>query len=366
MKYEYTTVYKVQGIEHRSPVDIKILSDSSNSIQVVLTKNPDKFAAAASEHFEIMRAVADRLNTQDFLAAQMTNAVATAHCVEFEDSPHIVMLITGEREDLAGKQVMNQNAFVVHLNPDDPSESIRSEHEDTIAAVLASLLLETGGSIVPKKVWDFIAMSRDDGKRVVPMTCSIASEITDADPLDENASIRIRNCYTRLVSAERRIGTVLRLLRLSLEADQDKFRSFLFGWTALEFFVTRVFKEYEATIFAKLREGPQPALRDSLASSIQRVMRDKYRLSDKFGVMALTLCPTDADRDAETFRTAKKKRDGLAHGSNVDETELPVESVREILVKYLQLHLGEALRLPTARRVMKIAGKHDPFGKSAT
>ena len=95
-------------------------------------------------------------------------------------------------------------------------------------------------------------------------------------------------------------------------------------------------------------------------NEIRGVMKDKYRLADKFGIVAMQLSAIDADKDVIAFREAKKVRDELFHGSNIDENTLPVASVRSLLVKYLQLHLGEHPRPTTVKSVRRIAGRYDP------
>lgn len=45
-----------------------------------------------------------------------------------------------------------------------------------------------------------------------------------------------------------------------------------------------------------------------------------------------------ADGDVEDFVAAKRSRDALAHGQEVQDSELPVQTVHRILGKYLLLH----------------------------
>ena len=122
-------------------------------------------------------------------------------------------------------------------------------------------------------------------------------------------------------------------------------RRFLFGWSGLEIFVNSVFVNYEDKIYAALGEGPQLKLRAASVARIRNVMKDKYRLVDKFILVALGVDARDGDKDAAAFLAAKKSRDALLHGEQVDETDLPTKSVRDLLVKYLQLHLGGSPRL---------------------
>ena len=69
-------------------------------------------------------------------------------------------------------------------------------------------------------------------------------------------------------------------------------------------------------------------------------MSSKYRLSDKFALIASLLSPESADEDVEQFKQAKNDRDKLLHGQDVHEASLPVQIVQELARKYLRIHLA--------------------------
>jgi hypothetical protein len=62
---------------------------------------------------------------------------------------------------------------------------------------------------------------------------------------------------------------------------------------------------------------------------------------DKFALIGFQLAPTTADADLKAINDAKKARDALAHGEAVDESALPVKSVREAASRYVRLHLEQ-------------------------
>ena len=117
-------------------------------------------------------------------------------------------------------------------------------------------------------------------------------------------------------------------------------RSFLAAWTALEIFVNKVFGDYEDRLFGELTEGPYPEARREHLARMREVMKDKYRLADKFAIIICQLCPNDADQDLAAFRKAKELRDDLSHGTEVTEPALPVAIVQGLIRKYLRLHLA--------------------------
>ena len=366
MRYEYTTAYRIRGIEHKGLVDVELLSDSSGLIRAVLTNTPEKFAGCADDIAAACQALANRLEQQEQnptlakLCRDWVAARRTKFEEKFEAVPHVVIQINGESNDLAGTMILENDGCAIYWNANDLSESIRSKDEDVLAAVLASLLLEAGGTLSFDKVWDSIATFRDDGKQIVPFNCAIVAEITETDSLAAGAPVKITDHYRRLSRPKERLSTVLKLLKLSVETENDKFRSFLFGWNAIEIFVNTVFKKYEEEMFRDLSNSSQSELRAAYLTRIRGVMRDKNRLADKFNVVALQLCVTDADDDAEAFRKVKLARDELFHGAKVDEKQLPVTAAHALLIKYLQLHLGGKPRPPTAR-THRVSGYQNPF-----
>jgi len=69
------------------------------------------------------------------------------------------------------------------------------------------------------------------------------------------------------------------------------------------------------------------------------VMSDKYRLSDKFLVIASVLDSASAVDDGREFSRLKKIRDGLLHALDTPSSPLSTHAVQKLLFKYLKLHL---------------------------
>ena len=67
--------------------------------------------------------------------------------------------------------------------------------------------------------------------------------------------------------------------------------------------------------------------------------KDKYRLTDKFALIASLLRPESADKVVGQFKRVKEDRDKLAHGQEVNDASLPGQAVQELVRRYLRLHL---------------------------
>ena len=69
------------------------------------------------------------------------------------------------------------------------------------------------------------------------------------------------------------------------------------------------------------------------------VMKDKYRILDKFLVISTILDPDGANEDVKSFKSLKEIRDNMFHKFDSIPDHLPVENVQALFVKFLKLHL---------------------------
>jgi hypothetical protein len=132
------------------------------------------------------------------------------------------------------------------------------------------------------------------------------------------------------------------LLITSLDNATDELQGFIAAWSALEIFVNATFKAtYEERLFQIMEEGaPQSA--KGVFERFKDVMKDKYRVADKFLAIASVLDANGADNDLSEFKRIKKIRDGLLHALDTPLTPLPTDAVQKLLLKYLKLHLAAA------------------------
>ena len=90
----------------------------------------------------------------------------------------------------------------------------------------------------------------------------------------------------------------------------------------------------------EIMEDGAPASAKPVFERLKDVMSDKYRLADKFLVIASVLDSGGAADDATEFGRLKKFRDGLFHALDTPLSPLPTEAVQKLLLKYMKLHLG--------------------------
>ncbi|MFY9527742.1 MAG: hypothetical protein WAR24_02425 [Candidatus Acidiferrales bacterium] len=133
------------------------------------------------------------------------------------------------------------------------------------------------------------------------------------------------------------------MIRSSFETQDDPLRSFLAAWSVFEIFVNKAFVAYEASFFDSMLGEGHPDVQRKYLERIRQVMKDKYRLVDRFAAISFQLSPATSDEDVKRVLRTKKVRDDLFHGDAVDEANLPVMAIRDLASKYLRLHVERGI-----------------------
>ncbi|MEM9948699.1 MAG: hypothetical protein AAF810_21915 [Cyanobacteria bacterium P01_D01_bin.36] len=208
---------------------------------------------------------------------------------------------------------------------------------------------------------------RDDGKPVYSFTSSGSLKFHASHSITPEIVKSIEDWYQILI-ADQDLTQIKRLLVSSLQIEGDKLRSFLSAWTALEIFINKTFKgQYEKAFFEQLEDDSVPAVLPSFIERIFKITKDnygwdradrldvlksnlkpirsymnkgRYKIADKFSLIASLLSLETAEADLKNFKHIKKKRDRLFHGEDVNEDILPVEMAQSLLRKYLVHHLA--------------------------
>lgn len=351
MKYVKTVVFAIR--ELKLPEDAKVAGIpvlSTDNATAVLTYNPDMLCLDA----DTSRVIGDLLLAGLFCMAPVphpskkdefaaTLAVRLGQLRDdrrhrLGDNPSLVIQITGELAGFMPDGHLEFDDFVLGLQG-IPKQVIRETTDSHIAGVVAALHLTCDHTISLHHLNDSTVFYREDGKVLYAYNLSGSATVYVSKPVTTESLGSIGTWYPKLVTNSS-LGRVVRLLASSVTTEGDMLRSFLAAWTALEIFVNKVFGGYEDRLFRELTEGPYPDARREHLARMREVMKDKYRLADKFAIISCQLCPNDADQDLGEFRKAKKLRDDLSHGTEVIDSALPVAIVQALIRKYLRLHLA--------------------------
>jgi hypothetical protein len=261
---------------------------------------------------------------------------------EFGSSPFLIVTGEGEVPSFNPTHQRDAEDFIVCFDGADKG-TIRARFHDKLTALLNSIVSEAETVIGIKRVTDSVVFFREDGKPVYSYSFSAgAVGVSVSRPLADDRVQAIGELY-RLLSADKILQRVQKLIRSSFETEDDPLRSFLAAWSAFEIFVNKVFGTYESFFFDGLLEEGYPEVQKKYLGRIREVMKDKYRLADKFAAVSFQLSPGTGDEDLKTVLQVKKVRDELSHGESVDEADLPVKPIRDLASKYLQLHVKRGI-----------------------
>lgn len=120
------------------------------------------------------------------------------------------------------------------------------------------------------------------------------------------------------------LKTPFRLLTQSLETTDDNLRAFVASWSAIEILINKAFPYYEGKFIAGIVSDNNSQCVNDFLGRIKDVMKDKYKLTDKFLLIASFLSD-ETEEDVALFWKVKKTRDRILHGEQFDEESLPVE-----------------------------------------
>jgi hypothetical protein len=202
-----------------------------------------------------------------------------------------------------------------------------------------ALSIASGGTYRTDKLADGIHLVNTEGRIAYSVSVSAGPVTAYVSRAIDSPTIEGTRRYSDLLIGNKDLERVHTLYAQSLDVEEDRFRSFVFGWTAFEILVAKVFGFYERLFIEALVRDSGMAGAKQYFDRVIDVMKSRYRLADKFGVIAAILTGEDDDTDIENFRRIKRVRDDLFHGENIPETTLPTEELQVLLGKYLQKHL---------------------------
>jgi hypothetical protein len=221
-----------------------------------------------------------------------------------------------------------------------PKADIRARHEPLAGKILAAVAIAMPAANRSEKIAAATVFFAADGKPIYGFNLQMggAAVIVSRQTSSEELAA-IRGAASK-VAADASLERIVRLLNQSMEPEQDPLRRFLSAFMATEVFVNKNFRDYQTRFWDSLAASVSTPVRDRYLGRIHDVMRDKYKLLDKFVLISAELDPSDADTDIALFETAKELRDHFSHGEAIEENALPVSDIQALLRKFLRLHLN--------------------------
>lgn len=347
MKYRYIVIYRVEGISSSNLDKDKVLfQDTEHGFKVILTSDVNQHCDIIDSGLACAGLLLNGLfgnKNEDELYQAIRNEVEKIQekrTCKNTNATYVILTFEGE-EELEIKEGFHRETdrFRICFDAID-KELVKNKHIDTVYSTIASLAIATSPEYHAEKVISGLYFIDENGKPLFSFTFkggNLRAVVSKPVTLDVESDI---NKYIGFSYSNRQLKTPFRLLAQSLEITNDNLRAFLSAWSSIEILIHKSFPYYEEKFVRSIADEHNSHGVNKFLERIKEVMRDKYRITDKFSLLASFLS-SDLNKDIEQFKDLKKIRDTISHGSEFDEENLPVEGARKIAAKYLKYHMSE-------------------------
>ncbi|WP_156782124.1 hypothetical protein [Acidihalobacter aeolianus] len=350
MKYYYKAAWAViGGISSPSDVERAVLV-SGTDFTFSLVRNAEVDLTEIDNNQAIARLLVKSIVGQrgsapfrDAIAIEASE-IKEERKQKAESNPILVYEAEGDLPVQMDRHHREQDGIIIGFDLIDKAE-VRQLHKPKIEAMKMAVAFEGGSTSRFTELGDGIHLVTDDGKSVFSFTASASGRTTvfTSNPLSDQGVQNVGNRYHTLLSMDD-LTSVERLFSQMAVQGADQLKTFLSGWAALEILIAKAFKRYEQEFLSPFTQIGQESMRERFLARIKDVMKDKYRLSDKFVAVSAVLfrdaSREDFQRDYQTFRDLKERRDSISHGDPFEENSLPIQQVDALLRKYCLAYIA--------------------------
>lgn len=345
MEYNYTVIYKFEGISSSNLEEDKIVyEDDLLGITVVLTNDINRHCLILDTGLAcaslLLRGMFGGEKIQELpiaIDAEVTK-IQEERVLKVKTAVYAVINFKGQAElDIKENLCRETDQYRICFDAID-KEFLRDQHKEEVHSIVSSLSISTSPEYHAELISSGIYFSDSKGKPLYSFTFQGGhARFILANPIDLEKEKEISK-ITGLSIGNQQLKTPFRLLTQSLETTQDKLRAFISAWTALEILTNKIFSIYEEKFIDDIADDHNSHGVNQFLTRIKDVMKDKYRLTDKFYLIASFLS-NEATEDIELFKSMKTIRDNISHGKEFNEETLPVENARKLTAKYLMGHM---------------------------
>jgi len=344
MRYKYIAAYNLIGVTRPAGAEDQVIAEfPALSAKAHLAYDADGYIQEIDKAtvigFLMLKGIfADKKKHlfEESLATELSN-LRKERSKEISSKVFVIFEAVGKLESFESLSEVKKDGFVVAMEA-PPKQPIKNKYKSAISGIISSFSLGTNQICGAKKVSDGVVFYTEDNEPLYSYNL-VGGKATISTGLDVNA-IEFVKKYSKVLAKNQIYTDSSRLLAKSLDEENDELQSFLSVWSGLEIFINKTFSYYESLVYSRFsREDGSTVVLSKFLDRIKRVMKDKYRLSDKFSVICFELDQNNADQDMEEFEKIKNIRDKLMHGNDIDVSTLPIHRTR-VSVRSLQtIHL---------------------------
>ena len=355
MRYTYVTAWSVVGgISLQEEVQERELF-RTDSVRFVITRNPDPLLSTIDKGLAIglllFRNIFGQPEAGDLGAAidPTIEEIKAERSRKIGNNSVLVAEFYGDIEvtmDKPGREIAGTTVTYDVID----KQALRRVHRLDIETIKVALGFEGKFTSKFTSLSDGIFLSDSGGKIIYSFAFSLGRpDLITSSQLSTESAERIAYRFESLRQFED-LARVNRLISQLADVESDNLKAFISGWAALEILVEKLFKHYEEEFLSPITGAGRSSLRERFLNRLMTVMKDKYRLAEKFIVVAATLFPEASDEaaiaDLKDFSTLNESRNSIYHGKDFSEQDLPLHTLTALLKKYLLAYI-EAPRSPT-------------------
>ena len=355
MRYTYVSAWKIIGGIRMAATDVPCVLHETANCRVTVTPSPDesleiidKGTVAASL---LLRGLfnAEKFPDPGAAVQRELNELRAQRKAKSASVTVLIVEAFGTCEATV-KTAIEVDGLVLTFDAVD-KDAIRTTHKEEIASAKLALAFESDPPSRMERFTEGIYLSGAEGRTTYSITFQMNARAYVSSRLTDEASRSVSDRFV-LVSAQPEFRSVCRLYAQMAENEDEPLKAFLYGWSALEILISKMFIAFEEEFMSPLVGGAQARLRERFLRRVQEVMKDKYRLVEKFTCVTVALFPDAADADVgdylEQFERLKRMRDKLLHGEDVPEKTLPIHELSGLLRRYVLAYLGRMHASPAA------------------
>ncbi len=345
MKYTYSSLFQLPALSHQQDEDIVIFKDSHEGIEVYFTKNVDEYCHAIDTGLAcgnlMLNGVfgGNRIDSFPRELKEEINRIRESRASRLSSGALLAVSITGD-EDLTFNERLHRELENIRICWDAVDiDEIKERHQSFIDTIVASVSAASKPEYGAKRISSGVYFRDENGKPLYSFTAKVGSVTIIASTPITSEIVKLSHRHSQMAQNPGELKRVFQLYVQSLDLSHDKFRSYLFSWAALEIFINKIFnKYYEDEILSGISNGSSARGINSFVSRIRTVMKGKFNLQDKF-ILISSFLGKNQEEEIALFKRCKDLRDDISHGTEIEDTSLPVEKLRILLAGYVFSHL---------------------------
>lgn len=339
LKYKYICAWKMKdAFRYEDDIDtIELLKNDHFSF--VVTKNPDPLL----EELDKSKLAPWLFISHDFYKKIPFTLQHRKEQRKAKIKNHPVLIFQAEDDiEIEFKHSHHHiNDFIINIW-DDHEIDTQKRYQKIIESMKLSISLGTNNYTRFIHLTEGLFLYNNSGDVIYNLLFDMKVGDLAPAPFSNELHQKINSCYNDVME-DNEIDSVIRLFSQMSEYDDDKLKAYLFGWNAFEIFISKAFNKYEQDFLSPLINADQPDLRKRFTDRFREVMKDKYKLGDKFVVVTAVLFPGISEKESNSyykrFMKLKKLRNNIFHGQAFQEENLPVRELSVLLRQYIKAHI---------------------------